>query len=194
MKKSVYLFLLVIILCLLGVVLYNIYSTKTDEKSVPVFSDEIISYYHRFSDGLYNPDTVTNYDIDDFDIGVSQRDVYYIDINNDNIPDRITKTFFDTADAHSYYEYKIELNNGKKYVNITPKNFRTVNGATCDFKQIQFIFKPEFKIKVISREMGDTWDTPTVAYEQDFILSSKNKIIASKKIKRQPICDVKKLF
>ena len=120
--------------------------------------------------------------------------IYYVDINKDGTKDKITKTFIETGNAHAYYEYKIELKSGDKYVDITPQNFRTTNGASCDLQQIKFSFKPKFKVTIISRGMGDLWNTPTMAYKQTFTLSSDNKMRASQKTQMRSICDVKELF
>ena len=146
-----------------------------------------------FHDGLKNPDSVTTYQLDEFDVGISEKSVFFVDINNDGIPDRITKVFFDNGNAHSYYKYTVELKDDEKYVDITPNKLQTTNGADCDLQQIQFKFKPQFQIIVISREMGDTWDDPTMAYKQIFTLKN-NKIYSSQKIKLREICDVKELF
>jgi len=147
-----------------------------------------------FSDGLGAPDSVTKYDLDEFDIGVTEKSIYYIDINNDGEKDRITKTFTDTGNAHSYYTYKIELKNDKIYTDITPKNLKTTNGASCDLQQIQFSFAPKFKITIISRELGDTWLEPTMAYKQEYTLSKNDKIESTPRKQVRPVCDVKELF
>ena len=150
--------------------------------------------YLIFSDGLGTPDSVTKYDLDEFDVGVTEKSIYYIDINNDGEKDRITKTFTDTGNAHSYYTYKIELKNNNKYIDITPKNLNTTNGASCDLQQIQFSFAPKFKITTISRELGDTWLEPTMAYKQEYTLSKNNQIESAPRQQMRPICDVKELF
>ena len=180
-------------LCVLSVVFYNIYTNKkTETKSQPIFSDEFVND-QDFSDGLVNPDSVTKYNLDENDTGISEKSIYYVDINNDKKSDRITKTFYDMGNAHSYYEYKIELNQNGKFVDITPKNFRTINGADCDLQQIQFVFKPEFKVILISRDLGETWIDSTPATRRIYTLSN-NKIELSNTKKLKPICDVKELF
>ena len=182
-----------VVLCVLGVVFYNTYNKKNTSQPTPVFSDEFISDSKSFSDGLKNPDSVTRYELDEFDIGLSEKSIYYEDINSDKKPDRITKSLIETGNAHSYYEYKIELNVDGKFVDITPENFRTVNGADCDLQQIQFVFQPQFKIVFISRYMGDTWDTPTAANKKVFKFSG-DKLQSGDVKKTRPVCDVKELF
>lgn len=184
----------VIALCVLGWVFYNLTSNKSVTQQTPsIFSDEIVQNSDEFSDGLNNPDSVTTYPLDEFETGISEKSVYMIDINNDGKNDRITKTFFENWNAHSYYEYKIELNKNGKYIDITPKNLRTVNGADCDLQQIQFVFKPKFKVIMIYREMGDTWIEPTMAtkriysFDGDTLNPSYDKNLRT-------ICDVKELF
>lgn len=188
--------ILVILLCGITLVFYTMH--KKDLESKRQKTDglyyNITNDVYDFSDGLENPDSVTKYDMNEFDIGVAEKSIYYIDINNDGAKDRITKTFTETGNAHSYYTYTVELNRDGKYIDITPTSFRTTNGADCDLQQIQFAFKPYFKVTIISRNMGETWDTPTMAYHQEYTLSKSNKFESTSKTKIRPICDVKKLF
>ncbi len=193
-KDKIILFISIVLFCGAAVVLYHLFSRPDNSGNVQIFSDDISEHLHRFTDGLKNPDFITNYKLDRYGMGPSQKTVYYVDINNDTVPDRITKTFIETGNVHSYYKYKVELQSGNKYTDITPKNFQTINGDVCDLQQIQFSFTPQFKVKRIYRELGDTWEIPTTAYEQDYTISQNNKFQTSKKIKRQSICDVKKLF
>ncbi|MBR5354828.1 MAG: hypothetical protein IK122_01735 [Alphaproteobacteria bacterium] len=193
--KNLIWFLAIIALCTLAFVFYNTYTKqKMNAQPTPVFSDEFTTNDSKeFSDGLTNPDSVTQYPLDELETGISEKSIYYIDINQDNKPDRITKTFFETGTAHSYYEYKIELNQNGKFVDITPKDFRTVNGADCDLQQIQFVFKPKFKVILISRELGETWLDATVAQKQVFQLS-ENKLKKTETKTLRKICDVRELF
>ena len=182
------------IFCVLAFILYNKYNVPTKtQPNVPVFSDEFIQTNTVFSDGLSNPDSITQYQLDEFDIGIAEKSIYYIDINNDKKTDRITKTFNQTGNAHAYYEYKIELNSNGNFVDITPQNFRTINGVDCDLQQIQFIFKPQFKVIFISRNLGDVWNTPTMASKQTYRISN-DKLISDTPRQMRPICDVKELF
>ena len=192
--KNLIWFLSVIVLCALAFVLYTTYNKqKTNEQNAPVFSDEFTTTNVIFSDGLTNPDSVTKYQLDEFDVGVSEKNIYYADINQDNKPDRITRTFTETGNAHSYYEYKIELNQDGKYIDITPENFRTISGADCDLQLIQFVFRPQFRIILISRDMGETWIDATVAKKQVFQMSENKLKQTETKILRK-VCDVKNLF
>ena len=192
--KNAIWFIVIISLLALAVIFYRTYKTaKTVTETTPIFSDEYVNNSGSFSDGLTDPDSVTQYPLDEDDVGVAEKSIYYVDINKDGNKDRITKTFTDTGNAHAYYEYKIELNDNGKFVDITPENFRTVNGADCDLQQIQFVFKPSFKVILISRDMGDTWDDETMANKQTFKLSG-NKIVAGDKKTLRPVCDVKELF
>lgn len=182
------------ILCALAFVFYNTYTKqKTNTQTVPVFSDDFTSTPESFSDGLTNPDSVTQYQLDESGTGLSEKSIYYIDINKDSKPYRITKTFLETGNAHSYYEYKIELNQNGKFVNITPQGFRTVNGADCDLQQIQFIFRPQFKVVLISRELGEIWTDATPAQKQVFQIS-ENKLQEMETKTLRKVCDVRELF
>lgn len=183
-------------LAVLSVVLYNKISTKktvTQTKSAQIQFNQKSYAPYSFSDGLKNPESVQKYNLDEFEIGVGEKSVYVTDINNDGKPDKIVKTFFENGNAHSYYKYAVALNKDDKYINIAPNNLQTTNGADCDLRQIQFEFKPKFQITVIYREMGDTWDEPTMAYKQIFTLQN-DKLVASQPTKIRPICDVKRLF
>ena len=193
--KNLIWILSIAILCALAFVFYDTYTKqKTNTHATPIFSDEFTTNDSKeLSDGLINPDSVTQYPLDEFGTGISEKSIYYIDINKDNKPDRITKTFIETGNAHSYYEYKIELNQNGKFVDITPENFRTVNGADCDLQQIQFVFKPKFKVILISREIGDTWNDTTVAQKQTFQIS-ENKLQKTETKTLRKVCDVKELF
>ena len=186
----------VVALCVLGIIVYNITSSSENKKSInPTIENNTIFDDSKsgFSDGLIKPASTTNYELGEDEIGITEKSIYMVDINNDNNLDRITKTFFDNGNAHSYYEYKIELNKNGKYIDITPDNFRTVNGADCDLQQIKFVFKPQFKIIVIGREMGDTWIEPTIATKRVYSLSNE-KLKVSKDTTLRAICDVKELF
>lgn len=192
--KNLVWILAVVVLCALSYVLYITYTKQKNEiRTEPIFSDEFVNTASGFSDGLTNPDSVTKYPLDEYDVGMAEKSIYYADINNDQKRDRITKTFFETGNAHSYYEYKIELNQNDKFVDITPKNFRTVSGADCDLQLIQFVFKPQFKIILISRDMGETWIDPTVAQKQVFKISENTLQEKETKTLRK-VCDVKELF
>lgn len=196
-KKNILLIIIIIALSALSLFLYTTLSTIKNESSVEqeqTFDDEDSFDSQEFSDGLPNPSSTVKYALDEFDTGVSEKYTYNIDINKDGKPDRITKTFFETGNAHAYYKYTVELNENGKYVDITPPGLQTTNGADCDLQQIQFRFKPSFQITMIYREMGDdTWNDPTTAYKRVFSLQD-NKLSASKDIKMRPICDVKELF
>lgn len=180
------------LLCFLGIIFYNTYSRQTQKSSMRV--DEYSTQNDdSFSDGLKEPNSVSTYTLDDDEVGVTEKSVYLVDINNDKIPDKITKSFFDNGNAHSYYEYKIELNQDGLYVDITPDNLRTVNGADCDLQQVKFVFKPKFKVIMIYRSMGDTWVDATMAKKRVFSLIGNN-LKAGKDENLRPVCDVKELF
>ncbi len=192
--KNLIWILTIAVLCALSYVLYITYTKqKSETASTPVFSDEFVNISSGFSDGLTNPDSVTKYPLDEYNVGIAEKSIYFADINNDNETDRITKIFFETGNAHSYYEYKIELKQNGKFVDITPENFRTVSGADCDLQQIQFVFKPQFKVILISRDMGETWVDPTVAKKQVFKFVENTLQEKETKTLRK-VCDVKELF
>lgn len=149
--------------------------------------------YYKFNDGLPNSDTTVTYPLDEYKMGISEKSIFEIDINKDTKIDRITREFHETGNAHSYYTYKIELNNGGRFTDITPEDFQTINGDTCDLKLIRFSFVPKFTATIIYRDLGNTWEEPTEAYKQSFYLS-KDKLVTSEKTILKPVCDVKELF
>lgn len=147
----------------------------------------------EFSDGLGTPDTITHGTLDEFGAGIESVAEFNRDINNDGQTDRITRTHVATGNAHDYDEYKIELNNNGKMVNVTPKGFRTTHGADCALRLIQFHFTPAFGATVISRPFVDTWDTPSVATKTIYTLNT-NKMIQGDTTKQSAVCDVSDLF
>lgn len=147
----------------------------------------------EFSDGLIKPNFSDKYDLDEFGAGISERDIFDIDINNDGRNDRITRTRNENGTSHFYYQYKIELNQNGKFVDITPEGFRTTEGAECALTKLQFVFQPEFRVIKISRDWQESWDTPTMATKTVYALENGNlKQISSTPMK--VICDVSDLF
>lgn len=147
----------------------------------------------EFSDGLTNPDFSEQYQLDEFGTGVTERDIFDVDINNDGRRDRITRTRNENGTAHFYYQYTIELNNNGDFVDITPAGFRTVEGAECALQKLQFVFRPEFRVIKISRDWDTSWDTPTPATRTVYTISN-NQISAETSTPLKTICDVTDLF
>jgi len=147
----------------------------------------------EFTDGLGAPNSSFGADLDEMGVGIASTDIFDRDINGDGRPDRITRTRVENGTSHYYYEYKIELNNGAQYIDITPPDFRTVEGADCALKKIQFIFEPDFAAIVISRPWRDTWTTPTRATKTTYAISGGQMNI-SNATQMKTICDVSQLF
>ena len=147
----------------------------------------------EFSDGLGSANTVTRGTLDEFGAGTESIDVFNRDINNDGKMDKITRTHIATGNDHDYYEYKIELNNNDKMIDITPKGFRTTKGADCALRLIQFHFTPTFGATIISRPFSDTWDTPSMATKTEYNLE-QDKMTNRPTTKLNEVCDVTKLF
>ncbi len=159
----------------------------TDEQNRPVTTAA------EFTDGLGSPNTSFGTDLDEMGAGIASTDIFDRDINGDGRPDRITRTRIENGTSHYYYEYKIELNNGAQYIDITPPEFRTVEGADCALKKIQFVFEPDFSAIVISRPLRDTWTTPTRATKTTYAISG-GKMNISSTAQLKTICDVTQLF
>ena len=147
----------------------------------------------NFTDGLENPVSVRNFAPDEFGAGVVEVATFSYDIDGDGRPDKISRARRETGTAHFQYIYKVELNNGEKLINITPKDFFTVEGAECAHQKIQFSFKPDFSITKISRPMGEDWNTPTQSTKTVYTLWNNNLHIAETS-EYKTVCDVAELF
>ena len=147
----------------------------------------------EFSDGLINPDSAEKYQLDEYGAGISERDIFNRDINGDGRMDRITRTRNENGTSHFYYQYKIELNENGKFVDITPDGFRTTEGAECALQKLLFIFNPDFQVIKISRNWDTSWDTPTMATRTMYTFNN-GKIISHTPQQMKIVCDVSDLF
>ena len=201
MKKSNVLrtiFTLLLLIAIMGLMFTLATKNKESQEknfalSSPTLSKQVKQTPQQFTDGLGKPDDVTSIPLDEFGAGIDNIAVFNRDINNDNMPDRITRTHVATGNAHDYEEYKIELNKNGKFVDITPKGFRTTKGADCMLRRIQFDFLPHFSAKIISRPFQDTWDTPSVATKTVYELND-DIMAESGTQKMSSVCDVTELF
>lgn len=147
----------------------------------------------EFPDGLINPAASRRGTLDEFGVGTAQTDVFNRDLDNDGRMDRIVRRRIENGTAHFYYDYKIELNNGGGYTDITPAKFRTTEGAECALAKLQFSFNPVFQIIHISRPWQDTWSTPTKATKTVYTL--QDDVMHAGTIEDMGIvCDVAELF
>ena len=147
----------------------------------------------EFSDGLINPISSQRFNLSEFGEGISEKNVYEYDINNDGKKDRITRTKNENGTPHFYYEYKIELNKNGTFADITPEGFRTTEGAECALQKLQFIFKPDFKVIKISRDWKESWETPSLAIQTTYNFSD-GKIVPKAEKEMKIVCDVTELF
>ncbi len=147
----------------------------------------------EFSDGLINPDSAEKYQLDEYGAGISERDIFNRDINGDGRMDRITRTRNENGTSHFYYQYKIELNENGKFVDITPDGFRTTEGAECALQKLQFVFNPDFQVIKISRNWDTSWDTPTMATRTMYTFNN-GKMISHTPQQMKIVCDVSDLF
>ncbi|MBN1324847.1 MAG: hypothetical protein JW974_01370 [Alphaproteobacteria bacterium] len=148
---------------------------------------------NNFTDGLGNPNSTTQYDLDEFGAGIETSEVFNIDINGDNKKDKIIRNKYENGTDHFYYDYKIELNTANEFINITPIDFRTIEGAECSLQKLQFIFKPNFQVIKISRNWKESWVNPTMATKTVYnLIENQLKPVSSNKLKN--ICDVSELF
>lgn len=165
----------------------NVATIDIDEPNVEIIENT------DFTDGLENPTSVRNFAPDEFGAGVVEVATFSYDIDGDGRPDKISRARRETGTAHFQYVYKVELNDGEKLINITPKDFFTVEGAECAHQKIQFSFKPDFSIVKISRPMGEDWDTPTQSTKTVYTLWNNNLHIAETS-EYKTVCDVAELF
>ncbi len=159
--------------------------------SAPVI--EKVNDTDEFPDGLINPAMTKHGALNEYGEGMAVENVFNRDINNDGRIDRITRRRIENGTAHFYYDYKIELNNGNGYTDITPNPMRTTEGAECALTKIQFSFEPEFQIIKISRPWQDSWDTPTMASKTTYTLKD-NELHAAASVSMRTVCDVATLF
>lgn len=191
--------LLVLILCVAGILGYMLLPDNSDTEISAHGSDSPHLNIKKtvkstvFSDGLTRPDLVETYTLDETGSGVTKKEIFNLDINNDDFIDRITRTRHENGTAHFWYEYKIELNKNGVFFNVTPNGFRTTEGAECSLKKIQFIFEPDFKVIKISRPWETSWNTPTVATRTDYALRN-GKLVQTAQKTLGSCCEVAELF
>ena len=187
--------IIIVALIIIGVVVF--YKLIEPHPEIqPVYIEEPIietTGGANFTDGLENPESVRNFAPDEFGAGVVEVATFSYDIDGDGRPDKISRARRETGTAHFQYIYKVELNNGEKLINITPKDFFTVEGAECAHQKIQFSFKPDFSIVKISRPMGEDWNTPTQSTKTVYTLWNNNLHIAETS-EYKTVCDVAELF
>jgi hypothetical protein len=165
----------------------------SEENRTPPDSEENYDNYD-FDDGLRDPSSLQQPELDEFGEGIASIEVFDPDINGDGIPDRISKTRHENGTAHFHYEYKIELGGGDgEFKDITPQGFRTIEGADCSLQKLRFVFIPSFRIIKISREWRDTWVTPTMAQKNIYELEGGTMKALETKALRE-ICNVSDLF
>jgi hypothetical protein len=199
MKKSLWILLLAII-AVMGAMVYILLTgfAKKDgikketipERAAPAgYATDITG----FNDGLGLPNSVINYRLDEYGEGLASIEIFNMDINGDNKPDRITRARHENGTSHFYYEYKIELSDGGKFANITPDGFRTVESADCSLQKLQFAFRPEFHVVKISRQWEESWTHPTMAVKTVYNIAN-DELKASQPRQMKSICNVADLF
>lgn len=197
--------ILTIILLLVIAVLVYILSQKsmndTDVSNIGVTSPVVASAprdtipydFDRFNDGLAKPNAQTKNAPDEFGVGVTDVRIYNRDLNNDGRPDKITRTHIENGTSHFTNEYKIELATDIGYIDITPDNLKTVEGADCALQKLRFYFDPVFMIEKIGRNIGEDYVTPTMAYKTIYKMID-NQLVQISQTPITEICDVSDLF
>ena len=197
-KKNTTIILLCVLAVLVGLVFFSLQKktvkTQTETK-VPVAETINVSDSdsNEFDDGLHNPTDFQKFAPDAYGAGVVERAEYSYDINGDGRPDKITRTRLDTETAHFSYIYKIELNKDGKMIDITPRDFQTIEGADCSRQKFRFSFVPAFSVVKISRPLGDTWNTPTASTKTTYGFWNE-AIKPNSKMVYKTVCDVSELF
>jgi hypothetical protein len=138
------------------------------------------------------PDYIENFPSEDenYDYGITQKETFFIDINNDGKKDKITRGRFSNITAHGYTFYEIWLNDGTK---LEVPSFRTSEGADCFSQAYKFQFEP-FLLTKASRPWGEeSFIQPTPAKIETFqIIDDKLERISE--TSGGIICDVRKLL
>ncbi len=188
---------IVVVVCLIAIGAFIFYKlTYNDKKNATIDIDEPVfrtAESDEFSDGLRNPVSVHKFEPNEFGEGVVEVATFSYDIDGDGRPDRISRARKENGTAHFQYIYKVELNDGQKMLNITPKDLVTVEGVECAHQKIQFSFRPDFSIIKISRPMGEDWDTPTQSTKTVYSLWN-NKLHVATTSEYKTACDVSELF
>ena len=148
---------------------------------------------YDFDDGLRKPVSEQKSQLNEMGQGIANIDIFTPDINNDGLADKITRTRNENGTAHFYYNYKIELNTGTGFVDITPNGFRTTEGAGCALQKLRFVFIPNFMVVKISRNWRETWDAPTMAVKTIYKMNENNLGVFETK-QMNKICNVSDLF
>ncbi len=147
----------------------------------------------EFIDGLVSPSATRHGVLDDFGAGTAVTDTFVRDLDGDGHEDRITRRRIENGTDHFYYEYKIEINNGNGFTDITPGTLRTTEGAECALTKLRFEFAPRFQIIKISRPWRDSWVTPSMAQKIVYTLHD-GRFQSSAPETLRAVCDVGELF
>ncbi len=149
--------------------------------------------FDSFNDGLTRPSTETVNAPDEYGVGITSVRTYSRDLNNDGRADRITRTHIENGTSHFTNEYKIELASDNGWIDITPPNFMTLEGAECALQKLRFYFDPVFTVEIIGRKMGENFITPTMAYRSVYKMTD-NQLILVRHTPLTEVCDVSSLF
>ena len=154
--------------------------------------------YDYASDGFWDglprvADDRSDFELDEFGAGTSRIEVFMRDLDGDGVADRITRTRIENGTDHFSDVYKIELARGAGWVDITPPEFYTVEGAECALQKIRFVFRPEFQVIKVSRPWEESWVTPTMAEKTMYAISGgAMRVIQQVPLKN--VCDVADLM
>lgn len=203
--------LLVLLLVVIGVLIYLVSLNRAPNagRTIGTSSPEYVSAPRRtapageqitaddneaeFDDGLAQPESVTEYPLNDVGEGIASIEVFRHDINNDGRMDKITRTRTETGTSHFSYQYKVELNTENGFVDITPDGFDTIEGAECSLQKIRFSFTPAFQAVKISRPWNESWATPTDATRDTYSII-RGRLYQIDTRPMGTVCDVAQLF
>lgn len=196
-KPNRVIFLLILVVIVAILVMFLLSNSKEPSHEATVEDQEkIITTQHIsgvFSDGLTKQTNIKRSEPDQFGVGITEIATYKYDINQDGRPDKIIRMRKENGTAHFQYVYKVFLNDGTTLVDITPKDFFTIEGVECALQKIQFSFEPDFSVTKISRPLGDNWNTPTRSTKTVYSLWS-DKMHTVSEITYKTVCDVSDLF
>lgn len=192
---------IVLIVIIIGIMIFTLWTirAKTNTESTydattpDVQQNATDDAPKMFSDGLKTTHQTSYGTLDETGFGVSEQSVFYVDINQDNITDKIIRTHNETGTGHAWDEYNIQIVQNGQYIDITPNDFRTVVGADCALQKIQFVFQPTFHIVKISRPWIDSWITPSMATRTIYKLAD-DALVPTEIKNMGVICDVEELF
>lgn len=192
-RKILFIFALIIFIL---VVFFSI-SNSNKKSIIKKFNQDVIQPINAIKKGDGLPkiadSTITYNQFNEIGEGILKKEVFNIDINNDDELDKIVRIEKNRDTVPSIYEYKIFIIKNGHEIDITPKDFFTQKSADCSYRLFYFELKPKLKIIEISRPFIDTMTTPSIATKYIYVLNNNSlQKISTEQLKS--VCNIEELF